>query len=181
MATMTTMTHPNAMDWSQWEMPVHVCKVCRLRTSRPRIVFDSKGNSEVYCGLHLPRAHRSGGNDSAKNPFQNFTLDHVRDENGQKITVNSLAELRAAEKKHGFALAVATDDGGTAANPPQHDPGAGDITRNYKKKFNLDPAAYADPRNKSDGGVINSAGDSLAAMPNPSGSLSERVTRAKRK
>jgi len=76
---------------------------------------------------------------AAHNPFENLTLRHVRDEHGRPVTVNSERELRAAEKKWGFIHAASW---GLADRPPVHDPGAGDITRNYKRKWNHDPDAY---------------------------------------
>lgn len=106
--------------------------------------------------------------DDAKNPFQNFTLDHVRDERGQKITVNSLSELRAAEKRHNFCLAVASDDGGRADKPPQHEPWAGDIAHKYEKKWNRNPEAYK-PENVTgvSAGIAQDQSGTLVDRPNP--------------
>jgi hypothetical protein len=53
--------------------------------------------------------------------------------------VNSESELRAAEKKYRFVHAASW---GMADAAPQHDADAGNIARDYRKKFNCDPAAY---------------------------------------
>lgn len=166
----------NAFDWSQWRRSPSVCAVCSEVVVRPTIIFDDSG-SRIYCRRHIPRRHLIGAVDRAKNVFANFTLDHVRDEHGKKVTVNSVKELRAAEKRYNFSLACATNDNGNVDEPPQHESWAGDIRHGYQKKFNRDPAAYSDPRNQSTGGVADSAGNTLAALPNPSGSIAARIKR----
>ncbi len=143
-----------------------VCSKCGHQDVRGVIVFTPAGTIE-YCRIHVPRSVRSNP-DVAKNPFENFTLDNVRDERGQKVTVNSIAELRAAEKRHNFALAVASDDGGRADKPPQHEPWAGDITHNYKRKWQRNPEAYK-PENVTgvSAGVAQSTADTLVDHPRP--------------
>jgi hypothetical protein len=121
-----------------------ICSKCGHETTRSTTVFDFDADRRllgkfVFCRVCRP----SQSVDTAKNPFANLTLDHVKDERGQKVTVNSLKELRAAEKRYNFALAVASDDGGTAAAPPQHEAWAGNLGASYDKKFNRDPAAYS--------------------------------------
>lgn len=146
-----------------------VCRVCGVETMRPKIIMDGTGRA-VFCRLHIPSVHLIGAGVEAKQSrFSSFTLDHVRDEHGQKVTVNSLSELRAAEKRYNFALAVAADDGGAATTPPQHEPWAGDITYHHKKRFNRDPEAYRSEaaRQGVTAGIAKSAKDTLADHPNP--------------
>jgi hypothetical protein len=147
------------------EWTLFTCSVCRREDTRGRIIFDATGSRE-YCKHCLPKLFRESTAMAAHNPFADMTLDHVRDERGQKVKVNSLSELRAAEKKFNFALAVASDDGGSASRPPQHEPGAGDIARNYKKKWARDPAAYRPENVKGvSAGVVEKAADTLVERP----------------
>lgn len=161
--------HPHAFDWSQWSRTSDRCSVCDVAVTKGTTIFDKDGTSTVYCRLHIPRAHLIGSVDKAKNVFANFTLDHVKDENGNKVTVNSLKELRQAEKRYNFALAVASDDGGTAANPPQHESWAGNIAHKYKRKFNADPSAYTSEQAKEgvSAGLAASPKETLVDHPNP--------------
>jgi putative FmdB family regulatory protein len=66
-------------------------------------------------------------------PYNNLTLQHVRDEDGKPITVHSLKELRAAELKYGFVHAVTEDD--AIDLPPQNETWAGDIRHDYRWKW----------------------------------------------
>lgn len=145
-----------------------ICSKCGHEDVRGRVIFTSTGTVE-YCRIHVPRAFNTNP-DTSKNPFSNFTLDNVRDEQGKKVTVNSIAELRAAEKRYNFALAVATDDGAKADKPPQHEPWAGNIAHNYKKKWNRNPDAYR-PENVTgvSAGVVKSSADTLVDHPRPLG------------
>ena len=102
----------------------------------------------------------------ASNPFQNFVLQHVHDHNHKPITVNSLAELRKVEKEHNVALAIASDDGGRADKPPQHEPWAGDISHGKKRVWNRDPAAYVKPSGVSVGNAADPKRDTLVDRPN---------------
>jgi hypothetical protein len=122
------------------------------------------GEFVEYCKVHDPASQRALV--AARNAFEGFTVEHVKDERGQKIKVNSLAELRAAEKKYNFALAVATDDGGKADVPPQHLPWAGDITHGKERIWNRDPAAYADRTGVSVGNAADPRKDTLIDRPN---------------
>lgn len=174
MATATITTTVKQTDWMEnyrrGELTgIEKCMVCGTETMRPKLIFDPNGSRAVYCKRCIPRVHRLGSVDTAKNSFANFTLDHVRDEGGKKVTVNSIAELRAAEKRYNFALAVASDDGGDTSAPPQHEAWAGDIAHKYEKKFNLDPAAYqAEAARKGvSAGVAAKRSDTLADHPNP--------------
>lgn len=167
----TTMVATDWMDnYRRGELTgTQSCKICGVETMRPKIIFDPDGSSAIYCKRCIPAAHLAGTVDTAKNPFQNFTLEHVRDERGKKITVNSIAELRAAEKKHNFALAVASDNGADTSAPPQHESWAGNIAQDYKKKFNRDPAAYTAPDAKKgvSSGIAANSRETLAHHPNP--------------
>jgi len=138
------------------------CVQCGYEGPRGVVVFNNCGEPREYCQVCRP----SNNVTPAKNPYQNFTLQHVRGRDGKPITINSQAELRRVEKEHNVALAVASDDGGRADKPPRHEPGAGDITRDYKRKFNRDPAAYKNPGGVS-AGVAASANKTLASAPNP--------------
>lgn len=133
------------------------------------VIFTANGSAE-YCKLHNPRAFR----DQAKDIFSGgMTLDHVRftGEDGRPVdnkplVVNSLKELRAAEKRHNFALAMMSDN--DISKPPQHEPWSGDITHGYKRKWQRDPAKYL-PANVTgvSAGVAKSAADTLADHPRP--------------
>jgi putative FmdB family regulatory protein len=102
----------------------------------------------------------------AQNPFADLTLQHIRGEDGRPIKVNSERELRAAEKRYGFTHAASW---GLEKEPPQHEPWAGDIAHNYRRKFNRDPAAYksAEAKKGVSTGVARTATDTLAYHPNP--------------
>jgi hypothetical protein len=78
------------------------------------------------------------------NPYENFTIQHVKGKDGKAITVNSLKELRAAEKKHHFALAVASDENAAKSDAPTNDQWAGDIRHGYNWKFARDPKRHSD-------------------------------------
>jgi hypothetical protein len=138
-----------------------VCCKCGYVGPRGVIVFSDSGGSREYCRVCKP----SNNITPALNPFQDFTLQHVKDERGQKVKVNSLSELRAAEKRYNFALAVATDDGGTADKPPQHELHAGDITHGKPRIWNRDPSAYERPAGVSTGVAADSA-ETLVGRPN---------------
>jgi hypothetical protein len=139
-----------------------VCSKCRREDARGVVVFTSSGPVE-YCHYCNPRVFR----DVAKNVFGGgLTLDHVRTEDGKPITVHSTKELRAAEKRNNFALAIMSDNDIT--KPPQHEPWAGDITHGYKRKWELDPDKYK-PENITgvSAGVAKSAKDTLVDHPRP--------------
>lgn len=167
----TTMVQTDWMDgYRRGDVTgTETCQVCGIDTMRPKIILDPDGGRAVYCKRCTPRVHRMGSVDVAKNSFANFTLDHVRDEFGKKVTVQSIAELRAAEKRYNFALAVAADDGGGAAAPPQHESWAGDISHDYQRKFNRDPKAYKSSAATAgvSAGIAASPKDTLVDHPNP--------------
>lgn len=167
----TTMVETDWMDgYRRGDITgTETCMVCGMDTMRPKIILDPDGGRAVYCKRCTPRVHRMGSVDVAKNSFANFTLDHVRDEQGKKVTVNSIAELRAAEKRYNFALAVAADDGGTANAPPQHEAWAGDVAHSYERKFNRDPKAYKSAAAKEGvtTGIAAKRSETIADLPNP--------------
>jgi putative FmdB family regulatory protein len=70
---------------------------------------------------------------SCSNPYENLTLQHVRNEQGEPVKVNSLKELREAEKKYNFTHAVSSDD--HIDLPPQNESWAGDVRHGYKWKW----------------------------------------------
>jgi putative FmdB family regulatory protein len=101
------------------------------------------------------------------NPFENFTVEHIRDKKtGKKLKVNSLAELRAAEKKYHFSLDIASEDKPHKDEAPQHEKWAGDITADYEYKWARDPVerakAMASPIVNVDVGIARSEEETLA-------------------
>jgi hypothetical protein len=140
-------------------------KCCKCGHEGPRgvVVFTPSGDSREYCKVCRPSQHVN----KAQNIWDNFTCQHMRDEKGKPIKVNSLKELREAEKRTNSVLAIMSDN--DVSQPPQHEPDAGNIARKYKKKFNRDPAAYTAPKAKEgvSAGIARSAGDTLAYRPNP--------------
>jgi len=100
------------------------------------------------------------------NPFENFELANVRDEKGKRVKVNSLAELRAAEKKYNFSLDVANQDKPHDETPPTHEAWAGDITHDYSWKWSKNPAerakSMASPIVQVDVGIASSKSETLA-------------------
>lgn len=118
-----------------------------------------------YCKVHDPASQRALF--AARNVFEGgMTLDHVKDKSGKKVVVNSLSELRAAEKAHNVALAVFSDNDGRADKPPQHESWAGDITHGKPRVWNRDPGAYANPSGISTGAALDPHKDTLVDRPN---------------
>lgn len=135
------------------------------RNVHPRgVSYFRCGEFVEYCRVHDPA--RRNALVAARNAFEDFTLEHVRDERGRKVKVNSIMELRAAEKRYGFALAVASDNDGKADAPPQNESWGGDITHDYERKFNRDPAAYRDSTGVTTGTATDRSG-TLVDRPNP--------------
>lgn len=146
-------------------MSITCCKCPPDRNVHARgVMYLRGGNFFEYCKPHDPESRRALF--AARNAFDNFTLDHVHDEQGKKVKVNSIAELRAAEKKYNFALAVASDDGGSAAAPPQHEPWAGRIDHGKSRVWNRDPEAYKDFKGVSTGLAADPKRDTLIDRPN---------------
>jgi len=146
-------------------MSITCCKCPSDRNIHARGVMYLRGGQWFeYCKPHDPESKRALT--AARNAFENFTVEHVRDERGRKVKVNSLAELRAAEKRYNFALAVASDDDGRADKPPQHLPWAGDVTHGKKRVWNRDPAAYVNPGGVTTGVAADVHKDTLVDRPN---------------
>ena len=97
------------------------------------------------------------------NPYQNLTLQHIRGEDGKPITVNSEAELHAAEKKYNFIHAASY---GAEKEAPQHASWAGDITHGKPRIWNHDPAAYVNPGGVSTGLAADPHKDTIVDLPN---------------
>jgi hypothetical protein len=76
---------------------------------------------------------------SCVNPWD-LTLDHVNDELGHKLHVNSIRELSAAEKRLGFQHVVLNQDRQNWDDPPQQKPI--DISQIHNWKFS-DRQRYA--------------------------------------
>lgn len=141
------------------------CKCPVGHNVHPRgVSYFRDGTFVEYCKPHDPASRRALF--AAKNAFEGFTVEHVRDEHGQKIKVNSLSELRAAEKRYNFALAVASDDDGRADKPPQHESWAGDISHGKSRIWNRDPAAYVNPTGVTVGNAADPKRDTLIDRPN---------------
>ena len=85
------------------------------------------------------------------NPYENLVLDHVRDAKGRPVRINSLKELRAAEKAFNFVHALSNDDDISA--PPQHESWAGDVRRDYQWKW-TPPSERDDKAGVSAGATI---------------------------
>ena len=100
----------------------------RLSDITPTVCDRCGGELQRRYSAPTPTASRA----NCTNPFENFTLEHVRDERGQKVKVNSLKELREAEKRYNFVLAGMSQDG--TPDAPQHESWAGDIAHGYKWK-----------------------------------------------
>jgi hypothetical protein len=141
-----------------------VCCRCGIDSARTITLFRPDGD-HIFCRVCKPMV-----TPKAVNPFANFTLQHIHGHDGKPITINSLRELRAAEKEHSFALAIASDNDDLAANPPQHQAWAGNIAADYTRKFNRDPAAYSQSeidKCKSGVGTVQDKSHTLADHPNP--------------
>ena len=95
------------------------------------------------------------------NPYENFTLRHVRDRDGKPLTVHSYAELKRKEKELGFIHAASNDD--DIGEPPQNEVTAGDIRRNYKWKWS--PPASRDDKVGVSVGVASDRAGTLIDLP----------------
>jgi len=142
------------------------CKCPPGRNVHPRgVSYLRDGTFTEYCKPHDPASRRALV--AARNVFEGgMVIEHIRDERGHKPVVHSLAELRASEKRYGYALAVFDDDGGTANKPPQHEKFAGDITHGKARVWNRDPAAYVNPSGVSTGIAADPKRDTLIDRPN---------------
>jgi putative FmdB family regulatory protein len=103
----------------------------------------------------------------AHNPFQDLTLDNVRDEFGKPVKVNSEAELHSAEKRYNFVHAASW---GMQDAPPQHEADAGQIYRKENRKWNKNDAAYGPDKvaeAAKEVGFVKGPEQTLANAPNP--------------
>ena len=129
--------------------------------------------TNTVCGYHGHWYRRSkaimfvrGGRWEMKrgachNPYENLVLENIRDEKGKPVRVNSAKELADAEKKYNFIHAASH---GLENEAPQHDTGAGDITRDYKWKWQKDPEKQKD-RKGVDVGIAPEVAATLADKP----------------
>lgn len=119
------------------------------------------------CAFRMGEAKFDMKRGRCHNPYENLILEHVRDERGKPIHVNSEAELHAAEKRYNF---VHNATWGTEAEPPKQEAWAGDIAHNYRRKWNHDDRAYSQSeidKVKRQSGWAESRGDTLADAPRP--------------
>jgi putative FmdB family regulatory protein len=107
------------------------------------------------------------------NPFENFTVENIRVRDAKtgkqkKLKVNSLTELRAAEKEHHFSLDIASMDKPHDDKPPTNEAWAGDIVAasGYEWKWVKDKEAraksMASPIVSVDCGIAASQSETLA-------------------
>lgn len=127
-----------------------ICNKCHRETTSYTIIF---GRSEPVIFCKVKCNPFAAAPTVASNPFDNFTVRHVRGHDGQPVVVNSLKELRAAEKEHGFALAIASDD--RISEAPQNESWAGDIRHGYEYKWAKDPRRHSDAEGVSVGRLNN--------------------------
>ncbi len=118
---------------------------------------------------HIATRHYGSYRGDRSNPFENFTIEHVRDKKtGKKLKVNSLAELRKAEKEYHFSLDIANEDKPhrEADEAPQHESWAGNIAADYDWKWARSPEArakaMASPIVTVDTGIASSKQETLA-------------------
>jgi hypothetical protein len=149
------------------------CKCEPGKNLHPRgISYFRQGEMVEYCRVHDP-ANRAALV-AARNVFEGFELAHVKDENGKRIKVNSLKELREKEKQYNFYLNCATDANGDTSEAPQHEKGAGNIARDYRWKWARDEkererilAREAEKGKGTTVGTVMNPNETLAYRPNP--------------
>lgn len=56
---------------------------------------------------------------SVANPYDNFELEHVHDDNGRPLRVTSLRQMHEAERRHRFKSLVANERSADFDKPPQ--------------------------------------------------------------
>jgi hypothetical protein len=106
------------------------CEVedCRLKgVGVYRISFQGGQWRGEECGCARKYRIRT-----ALNPFS-FVLDHVHDELGHKVRVESLAQLSAAEQRYGFESCVLNRDAQNFNDTPAQVPVT--VDRLYQRKF----------------------------------------------
>ena len=91
-----------------------LCGRCNKSVYKRRYMPIQKIWLGMDCGcLKADRAVRS-----TASPF-NLTLDHVHDEWGNKLHVDNIQQLSAAEKRYGFQSVVLNSDEQNFDDPPQ--------------------------------------------------------------
>lgn len=114
------------------------CEVCDTVVYRRRLKLEEphKGLMVGFdCGcLAADRIPRT-----TVNPFS-ITFDHVADEFGQHLHVDSIRQLEAAEKRLGFQSVVLNSDAQNFDDPPQQKPI--DVAQIHNWKFS-DRQRYA--------------------------------------
>jgi putative FmdB family regulatory protein len=123
--------------------------------------------------MQVAPSHYGSYRGECSKPFENFVVEniHVKDEKtgkNKKLRVNSLAELREAEKKHHFSLDIASMDKPHDDKPPTNEAWAGDIAAasGYEYQWCRDPVerakAMASPIVNVDVGIARSEEETLA-------------------
>jgi putative FmdB family regulatory protein len=131
----------------------------------PRCQCPSTEQLISTCSFRLAERKFEVKRGRSHNPYENLTLQHIRDENNKPITVNSEREMRAAEKRYNFVHAATW---GLENKPPQHESWAGDVSHGKPRVWNRDPAAYKPENVKgvSTGIAADPHKDTLVDRPN---------------
>lgn len=108
------------------------CDLCNVVVYRKVWATDPETKKMVGRGVECGCTRKPKAVVGTVNPFD-ITFDHCHDEFGQKIHVNNLRELSAAEKRYGFQSVVMNSDHQNFDDPPQQRKyEVGDF---YKRKF----------------------------------------------
>jgi hypothetical protein len=95
-------------------MSKNICQQCEKVVYRLRFMVEQKKWLGVDCGCvaadRVPR--------TTLNPFK-IRFDHVADEFGNHLEVESIRQLEAAEKRLGFQSVVLNSDAQNFDDPPQ--------------------------------------------------------------
>jgi putative FmdB family regulatory protein len=168
----------------------HRCLDCRKIYERLVLGSDDGAFVCPYCGskkneivpstcavaIRSPRLGSYRG--VCANAFENFQLQHVHaknpdgsfkmDRRGKRVPlkVNSLKELRQAEKDYHFSLAIASEDGSNVDDAPQSESWAGDVTHGYERQWAKSPEEWERSLRsnvvKMDVGIASSKEETLA-------------------
>jgi putative FmdB family regulatory protein len=145
----------------------HLCLDCRKIYERLVLGSDDGAFVCPYCGSRkneivpstfapVMRSPRLGSyRGVCANAFENFTIQHVHQKNpdgswkrdpktGKRVPlrVNSLKELREAEKTYQFSLVIASEDGSNIDDPPTNTEWAGNIAHGYERQFAKSPEEW---------------------------------------
>jgi putative FmdB family regulatory protein len=150
-------------------MPIFEYSCLDCRKIYEHLVIGSDDGAFVcpYCGSrrneqvpstfsHAIRSPRLGSyRGVCANAFENFQVMHVHEKNpdgsfkrdpktGRRVPlrVNSLKELREAEKTYQFSLVIASEDGSNVDDPPTNESFAGDITHGYRRQWAKSPEEW---------------------------------------